>query len=80
MARAPLFFLLVICSCVSSPSIPKPETYYKGRSGFSLMADGASLYITARVQSVRPILDSLELNGITGPEIKSFLDMSDVLT
>ena len=72
-----LFFLLF--SCASSPSVPKPEAFYKGRSGFSLMEEGAALYLTADVQSVRPILDALVLGGMTGSEIKNFLDMSDVL-
>jgi len=74
----PLSFLLF--SCASSPSAPKPETFYKGRSGFSLMAEGASFYLTADVQSSRPILDSLVLGDMTGAEIKDFLDMSDSLT
>jgi hypothetical protein len=44
------------------------------------MAEGAGLYITAEVQSVRPILDSLVIGGMSGAELKQFLDMSDVLT
>jgi hypothetical protein len=62
------------------PAVPKPETFYRGRSDFSLMAEGADLYINAQVQSVRPILAALKLGGMTGTEIKDFLDMSDVLT
>jgi len=73
-----VFSLLV--SCASGPSVPKPETFYAGRSGFALVAEGADLYISADVQSVRPILDSLALGGMTGAEVKDFLDMSDVLT
>jgi len=44
------------------------------------MAEGADLYISAEVASVRPILDSLALGGMTGAELKDFLDMSNVLT
>ena len=73
-----LVFLLF--SCASSPSVPKPEAFYEGRSGFSLVAEGAAIYLTAEVKSSRPILDSLELGGMTGAEIKKFLDMSDVIT
>ena len=73
-----LFPLLV--SCGSSPSAPKPENFYTGRSGFALMAEGAELYITADVNSSRTILDNLVLGGLKGAEIKRFLDMSDVLT
>jgi hypothetical protein len=43
------------------------------------MAPGADLYISADVQSVRPILEVLALGGMTGAEIKDFLDMSDTL-
>ena len=71
-------FLALLFSCASTPSAP--ETFYAGRSGFALMAEGADLYITADVQSSRPILDSLVLGGLKGSEIKSFLDMSDTLT
>jgi len=70
----------LLASCASKPSVPKPEAFYAGRGGFALMAEGADLYISAEVQSVRPILDSLELGGMTGAEVKDFLDMSDVLT
>ena len=73
-----LFVLLV--SCATSPSAPKPETFYSGRSGFALMPEGAELYMTAEVQKVRPILDSLSLGGMTGSELERFLDMSDTLT
>jgi hypothetical protein len=44
------------------------------------MAEGADLYISAEVQAVRPILDNLLLGGMTGGEVKEFLDMSDTLT
>jgi len=71
----PLFFLLFSCA-----STPTTEKFYKGRSGFGLMAEGASLYITADVQSVRPIVDALVLGGLSGSEIKQFLDMTDILT
>ena len=70
-----LFFLLFSCA-----SAPKPDTFYKGRSGFGLMPEGASFYLMAEVQSVRPILDSLVFGGMSGAEIKDFLDMSDELT
>jgi len=70
----------LLASCVSKPPVLKPETFYQGRSGFALMAEGADLYISAEVQSVRPILDSLALGGMTGAELKDFLDMSKVLT
>ena len=70
-----LFFLLASCA-----STPKPETFYQGRSGFGLMPEGAPLNLTAEVKSVRPILDSLNLGGMTGAEIKDFLDRSDTLT
>ncbi|MDR2701663.1 MAG: hypothetical protein LBB72_04455 [Spirochaetaceae bacterium] len=72
-----LFTVLLLFACASAP---KPETFYEGRSGFALMAEGAELYITAKVQSVRPILDSLTLGGMNGGELKDFLDVSDVLT
>ena len=72
-----LVFLLA--SCASAPKL-KPETFYKGRSGFSLMPEGAPLYLMAEVQPVRPILDSLVLGGMSGAEIKKFLDMSDFIT
>ena len=75
----PLFFFLLF-SCASSPSVPKPEAFYEGRSGFSLVAEGAAIYLTAEVKSARPILDSLVLGGMTGAEIKKFLDMSEVIT
>jgi len=70
-----LFFLLASCA-----SAPKPEAFYKGRSGFDLMPEGAPFYLMAEVQPVRPILDSLVLGGMSGTEIKDFLDMSDELT
>ena len=70
-----LFFLLASCA-----TAPKTDSFYKGRSGFGLMPEGAELYLTAEVQSVRPILDSLVLGGMSGAEIKDFLDMSDELT
>jgi len=73
-------FSLLTASCRTSPSVPKPEDFYTGRSGFALMADGAELYITADVQSARPILDNIVLGGLSGAEIKRFLDMSDILT
>jgi hypothetical protein len=44
------------------------------------MAPGADLYITADVPSTRPILEGLMLVGLTGAEIKDFLDISDTLT
>jgi hypothetical protein len=77
-----LFFPLVaVLSCASSAAtVPGPESFYAGRSDFSLMAPGADLYINADVQSVRPILEVLALGGMTGAEIKDFLDMSDTLT
>jgi len=75
-----LFFIMVLASCRSSPSVPTPEQYYRGRSGFELIPEGGELYITARVQSARPILDSLTLGGLSGADLKSFLDMSDTLT
>jgi len=70
-----LFFLLASCA-----TAPKPDSFYEGRSGFGLMPEGAVLYLSAEVQSVRPILDSLVLGGMSGAEIKDFLDMSDALT
>ncbi|GHV85295.1 hypothetical protein AGMMS50230_09030 [Spirochaetia bacterium] len=72
-----LFVFLAACS--SSPSA-MAEVFYADRSGFALMGEGADLYVTARVQQVRPILDSLSLGGMTGAELKDFLDMSDTLT
>ena len=74
------FFLVLPLSCKSTGSVPSPEKFYAGRSGFALMAEGAGFYITAEVQSVRPILDSLKIGGMTGAELKQFLDMSNVLT
>ena len=70
-----MLFLLFSCA-----SVPKPENFYAGRNSFGLMAEGADLYLTAEVQSVRPILDSLKLGGMSGTELKQFLDMSDILT
>jgi hypothetical protein len=72
-----LLSVLLLFACAS---VPGPEKFYEGRSGFALMAEGAELYITAKVQSVRPILDSLALGGMSGEELKDFLDFSDVLT
>ena len=76
----PFSFFLILVSCVSVPSVPTPEKFYSGRSGFALMAEGAEIYITAQVEATRPILDSLKLGGMSGAELKQFLDMSDVLT
>lgn len=80
-----IFLAALLSACATKPqavkpAVPKPETFYEGRSEFALMAEGASVYIHAQVQQVRPILDSLKLGGMTGAEIKEFLDMSDVLT
>ncbi|MDR2663367.1 MAG: hypothetical protein LBC31_10275 [Treponema sp.] len=62
-------------------SLAGPEKYYAGRGDvFSLMAPGAELYVTAEVQAVRPILEGLLLGGMTGAELRDFLDMSDTLT
>jgi len=71
------FAVFLVFACAS---VPTPEKYYQGRSDFTLMAEGGELYLTAKVQSVRPILDSLNLGGMNGAELKDFLDMSDVLT
>jgi len=75
-----VFFLFTVFLLFACASVPRPENFYQGRSGFALMAEGAELYITARVQSARPILDSLALGGMNGGELKDFLDMSDILT
>ena len=75
-----LFFIIVLASCQSSPSAPTPEQFYRGRSEFALLPEGGELYITAKVQSARSILDSLMLGGLSGADLKSFLDMSDTLT
>ncbi|MDR2073502.1 MAG: hypothetical protein LBP60_08745 [Spirochaetaceae bacterium] len=74
-----LFLLLpLFASCASSSA--SPQAFYAGRRDFSLMGPGADLYIKAEVQSVRPILEGLILGGLTGAEIKDFLDMSETLT
>jgi hypothetical protein len=62
------------------PKVPKAEDFYAGRNDFALMAEGASFYVHAQVQSVRPILNALRLGNMTGVELKDFLDMSEVLT
>jgi hypothetical protein len=80
---AALFAALTVCffTAAGCASVPKPEDYYAGRRDvFSLMAPGAELYVNAEVQSVRPILEGLLLGGMTGAELKDFLDMSDTLT
>ncbi|MDR2313828.1 MAG: hypothetical protein LBE02_04775 [Spirochaetaceae bacterium] len=65
-------------ACASSSA--GPRAFYSGRRDFSLMGPGADLYIKAEVQSVRPILEGLILGGLTGAEIKEFLDMCETLT
>jgi len=72
-----LFAVFLVFACAS---VPKPDNFYQGRSGFALLADGGELYITAKVQSVRPILNSLALGGMSGAELKDFFDMSDIFT
>ncbi|MDR1144070.1 MAG: hypothetical protein LBK77_07635 [Spirochaetaceae bacterium] len=72
---------LALCFLAGCASVPRPENYYAGRKDtFALMAPGAELYITAEVRSVRPILEKLFLAGMTGADLKEFLDMSDTLT
>jgi hypothetical protein len=78
--RIYFYFLLVFFLLAACTSVPKPESFYKGRSGFSLMPEAAPLYIMAEVQPVRPVLDSLVIGGVSGAEIKKFLDMSDFIT
>ena len=72
--------LAVFLLTASCASVPKAETFYRDRSGFSLMPEGAPLYLMAEVQEVRPILDELVLGGLSGAEIKKFLDMSNHVT
>ena len=76
---SPGWFALMAALFVSCAT-PKPADFYAGRAGFALMAEGADLYISAEVQAVRPILDNLLLGGMTGAELKDFLDMTSTLT
>ena len=71
-----MLFSFLVFSCKTTPT---GGTFYEGRSGFALMPPGAPLYLMAEVQEVRPILDSLVLGGMSGGELKSFLDKSDRL-
>jgi hypothetical protein len=80
LKSAAAFSVLTVFLLFACASVPKPEKFYEGRSGFALMAEGAELYITAQVQSVRPILDSLNLGGMSGEELKDFFDKTKVLT
>lgn len=70
-------FSLTFFACASSP---KPEQLYADRDGFSLMAPGAALYLSAQAGQARPILDNLVLGNVSGKDIGAFLDMTDTIT